>query len=569
MIILGISCFYHDAAAAIIRDGKVIAAAAEERFTRKKHDNNFPAHAIHFCLNWLHMNASDIDLVTFYEKPIIKFERILFQHFQHFPKSRKVFSDTIPQWLSNKLHIPKLLRKEIGYTGPIIYVPHHLSHAASAYYLSDFNKAAIVTLDGVGEWATTTMGVGNGANILIEREIRFPHSLGLLYSALTAFLGFKVNDAEYKVMGLAAYGNPNPYKAQFDELVIGYPDGSFALNMNYFDYTWTDHMPSKRMSSLFGIPPREPESTMTAPYENIAAALQKKLEDTVFHLLNQVYKTYKTPNLCLSGGVALNSVMNGKIMTHTPFKQLFIPPDPGDAGGAIGAALYAWNRKCGQKKKIEFFPSLGPSFSVEQIKDTLDTYQLHYTYYQDTHKLLSSVATYLTKQKVIGWFQGRMEWGPRALGNRSIIASATKEKMKDIINSKVKHREMFRPFAPVILEKYVHDYFITDKNMTPSAHYMLMVYPFTQKGKKNAAATVHVDGTGRLQVLRRSDNLLYYDVIDEYRKKTEIPVIINTSFNVRGQPIVCSPKDAVECFLKTEIDYLVIDRFLVKKIHYG
>lgn len=573
MNMLGISCYYHDAAACLVIDGRVVAAAMEERLTRVKHDNNFPEHAIRFCLSWADLKARDIDAVVFYEKPIVKFDRTLRQHFAGFPFTRNVFTDTIGSWFDLKLQLPKTLRKTVGYEGPVYYLPHHFSHAASVYHLSGFDRAAIVTIDGVGEWATTTVGIGRKEMIEIDKEIRFPHSLGLLYSAMTSYLGFDVNDAEYKVMGLAAYGDPNPFRSHLNELVYLFPDGSYALNLKYFDFGGRDRMYNDRLPSLFGHPPRNPESPMDRVYENIAASLQEKLENTVFHLLNAVHAKYKTDNLCLAGGVALNSVMNGKILKNTSFKKLSIPPDPGDGGGAMGAALGYWNLRLSELKKSpfresgyphRFFPYLGPSFSQEHIEDTLIRHGLVYERLE-RDDLIGRVAQLLSQEKIIGWFQGRMEWGPRALGNRSILASAARKEMKDIINSKVKHRELFRPFAPVILEEYVSKYFATDRPIPQSAKYMLFVYPFTAKGKKDVPAVVHVDGTGRLQTLARSDNPLYFDLIEAYRKITGIPIIINTSFNVRGEPIVCSPADAVHCFLKTDIDYLVIGPYFVRK----
>lgn len=563
MNILGISCYYHDAAACLVIDGKIVAAAAEERFTRRKHDNNFPENAIRFCLSWAHLTARDLDAVVFYEKPIVKLDRMLRQHFAHFPTSRKVFVASIGSWFDLKLQIPKTLRKTIGYKGPVRYIPHHLAHAASAYYLSGFERAAIITIDGVGEWATTTMGSASwrrrAGKITIEKEIRFPHSLGLLYSAMTAYLGFEVNDAEYKVMGLAAYGDPKPFRQQMDELVRVFPDGSYALTLQYFDYVRTDRMFNRRLEEFFGHPARNPESPMERYYENIAASLQEKLETTVTHLLTAVHKRYKTDNLCLAGGVALNSVMNGKILKNTPFKNIFIPPDPGDGGGAMGAALWA-----STTRPKSFTPFLGPSFPDEQIEDVLTRHGITCTRLE-RGELVERVADLLSQEKIIGWFQGRMEWGPRALGNRSILASAARPEMKDILNSKVKHRELFRPFAPVVLNQHVKEYFNTDFPIPMSAKYMLFVYPFRSKGKRDVPAVVHVDGTGRLQALERGDNPLYYDLIEAYAKKTGVPIIINTSFNVRGEPIVCTPTDAVHCFLKTDIDYLVVGPFLASK----
>ena len=565
MNILGISCYYHDAAACLVVDGAVVAAAMEERFTRIKHDNSFPENAIRICFSWGSLKAEEIDAVVFYEKPIVKFDRTLRQHFAGFPFTRKVFTDTMGAWFDLKLQLPKTIRKTLGYNGPVHYLPHHFSHAASAYYLSGFETAAIVTIDGVGEWATTTMGVAKKGKITIEKEIRFPHSLGLLYSAMTSYLGFEVNDAEYKVMGLAAYGDPAPFRKHMDELVSVFPDGSYALNLKYFDFGGSHRMYNDHLSTLFGHQPRNPESPMERYYENIAASLQEKLEHTVFHLLSAVHEQYKTDNLCLAGGVALNSVMNGKIISHTPFKKIYIPPDPGDGGGAMGAALGYWNLRFHRlRKSYDFSPYLGPSFLEEQIQEVLIRNGLVYTRL-DREVLIHKVAKLLSQEKIIGWFQGRMEWGPRALGNRSILASAARSEMKDIINSKVKHRELFRPFAPVVLDAYMNEYFKADRPISTSVKYMLFVYPFKAKGRIDVPAVVHVDGTGRLESLARMDNPLYYDVIDAYRMITDIPIIINTSFNVRGEPIVCSPTDAVQCFLKTEIDYLVIGPFLVRK----
>ena len=565
MIILGISCFYHDSAAAILKDGEIVAAVAEERFTRKKHDNSFPNNAIEFCLNSLRIAASEVDIVVFYEKPIVKFERIISQHLQHFPKSQKTFVDSMGSWIEEKLKIKKLLEEKFHYHGKIQYIPHHLSHAASSYYLSGFDKAVIVTIDGVGEWATTTIGKGSGKKIKIDKEIRFPHSVGLFYSTITAHLGFRVNNSEYKVMGLAAYGNPRKFKSQIDELITLFKDGSYALNMEYFDYTWSDHMPSKKMENLFGYPVRKTDEKIKKYHKDIAASAQYKLEQVVFSLLNKIHNRYKTDNLCLAGGVALNSVMNGKIVKNTPFKNIFIPPDPGDGGGAMGAALHIYNQHKKKKFNNSFSPFLGPSYQWYQVEKILKKYKLKYTLYKNKKDLLEKVTTLLVKQKVIGWFQGRMEWGPRALGNRSILASAAKEEMRDIINAKVKKREMFRPFAPVILEEYVDTYFEAEGQPKVLGKYMLTVLPFKEKGRKEAPATVHVDGTGRLQSIARDDNPLYYDLIKLYMEKTGTPILVNTSFNVRGEPIVCTPEEAVNCFLSTEIDTLVIDNYLVNK----
>ncbi len=581
MRILGISCYYHDAAACVIVDDKIIAVAAEERFSRVKHDNGFPRLAIEFCLHQAGLAANELDVIVFYEKPIIKFDRMMHQHLQHFPKSYRVYLDSLSSWLNVKLKLPKVLEEELNYFGKVLYLEHHLAHAASSYYLSGFANATIVTLDGVGEWATTTIGYGKNKDIHITKEIHFPHSLGLLYSALTAYLGFSVNDAEYKVMGLAAYGDPRPFKKKVDQLIQLYPDGSYALNREYFDFEWSDRMYSQKLEKLFGFPTRKAESPMERQYQNIAASLQLKLEEVVFYLLNAEYKSHPNKNLCLAGGVALNSVMNGKILKSTPYQNLFIPPDPGDAGGAMGGALYvafhpetlgerqltaAQSAKLHKKFSTEFTPYLGPAYSWYQIRQTLDRFHLDYKFIEDKTKLTQLVAQLIAKQKIVGWFQGRMEWGPRALGARSILASAATVEMRDIINQKVKHRELFRPFAPVILEKYTSKYFISDKNLPKSARYMLLVYPFRPRiGQRDVPAVVHVDQTGRLQTLHRDDNPLYYDLIAQFYKQTGVPIIINTSFNIRGEPIVCTPDDAVRCFLHTDIDVLVLDQFIVQK----
>lgn len=566
MIILGISCYFHDSAACIIKDGEIIAAAAEERFTRIKHDNNFPKKAIEFCLDSLNIAANEIDLISFYEKPLIKLERIFYQHLDNFPKNYKQFIKSMGPWLSYKLDLKKTIEKEINYFGEINFIEHHMSHAASSFYLSPFKKASIVTIDGVGEWATTTVGKGNNQNIEIKKQINFPHSLGLLYSTLTTYLGFAANNSEYKVMGLAAYGNKTTYEKEFDKLIKIFEDGSFKLNMEYFDFDWAERMPSKKMIELFKHPVRKKDGPVKKYHEDIAAALQAKLEQVVFNILNQVYKEQKNKNLCLAGGVALNSVLNGKILKNTKFEKIFIPPDPSDAGAAMGVAIYSYIQKTNKKIKNDSFnPYLGPEYQWFQIEKELKKLNLKYKLIKDDQELIEKTAKLIEKEKVIGWFQGKMEWGPRALGNRSILASATKTKMRDIINAKVKKREMFRPFAPVILEEKTKEYFDTDTNISPAARWMLMVYPFKNKGIKEVPAVVHVDQSGRLETLIRKDNPKYYDLVKSYYKKTKIPIIINTSFNVRGEPIVCTPKDAINCFLATDIDYLVIDNYLVRK----
>ena len=568
MIILGISCFYHDSAAAIIKDGEIIAAAQEERFTRVKHDNNFPYKSIEYCLNSLGIAINEVDYISFYEKPIIKFVRILEQHVIHFPKSIKIFFDTIPAWLLQKLQIKEILKKELHYHGKIVFLPHHLSHAAASYYTSPFNNDAdILTLDGVGEWATTTCGYIKNNEIKLEKQINFPHSLGLFYSALTAYLGFAVNNDEYKVMGLSAYGkNPKEYYSQIKSLIKLNSDGSYQLDTRFFSFEYREKMFNKKLCHLLGGAARIPDSEMNSRYENIAAATQLVFEETLFHLLNKLHQKHPSENLLLSGGSALNSLANGKILKNTPFKNLYITPDPGDGGASLGAALYTYHSLL-KNPKHQTLPSayLGPEFTPWQINTAIKKYHLSSTFISTNKKLNDLLSDLLIKQKVIGYFQGRMEWGPRALGNRSILAAATSHKMQDIINAKVKHREMFRPFAPVILREHTKKYFITDKNIPVSADYMLIVYPFKKSVHKLVPAVVHVDGTGRLQTIDKKSNPSYYQLINSYYHKTGIPLILNTSFNVKGEPIVCTPENAIECFLNTQIDYLVLGNYLIKK----
>jgi carbamoyltransferase len=570
--VLGISCYYHDSAAALVRNGQVIAAGAEERFSRIKHDNGFPTLAIQYCLDEARLAINELDALVFYEKPIIKFERVLQQHIASFPSSFGTFMRSTGSWFHDKLQLEKKIREDLNYHGKILYIPHHLSHAASAWYPSGFTDATIVTIDGVGEWATTTVGVGQrqaGKNDLkILKQINFPHSLGLLYSAITAYLGFQVNNDEYKVMGLAPYGDPAPMRSKVARLITLHEDGSFELNMKYFAYTYADVMFTPALAELFGAPPRRAESTMESIYENIAASTQELLEKAVINLLNAAHALSPSDNLCLAGGVALNSVMNAKLLAATPFKNLYIPPDPSDAGGAVGAALYGARQAVGKKlTAAQVFPNayLGPGYAWPEIKRIIEENELEYTLYTNTTELLDIVSDWLIDQKVIGWFQGRMEWGPRALGNRSILASAAQPEMKDIINARVKHRELFRPFAPVILEEYAQKYFETDQPLPEPAKHMLLVYPFKKSKLGAAPATVHVDNTGRLQTINRTDNPKYYDLVAAYHKKTKVPIIINTSFNVRGEPIVCTPQDAINCFLSTDIDYLVMDNAVVRK----
>ena len=564
MYILGISCYYHDAAACLVKDGIIIAAAEEERFTRKKHDASFPIHAIRYCLQEAGITPQQLDHVAFYEKPLLKFDRILHQHLQCFPRSYWSFFKALPPLINEKLRIGKKIKKELGFKKDIVYAEHHMSHAASTFLVSPFKKAAILTVDGVGEWATTTFGVGEGSHITLLKEIRFPHSLGLLYSTITAYLGFSVNNSEYKVMGLSPYGKPTYYD-QFMQLIDVKDDGSYALDMSYFLFHHAMRMPSPKLIQLLG-PARDPEGLLDQRHKDIAASLQKVTEDVLFSMLRALHKETKLPNVCLAGGVALNSVANGKILRETPFKKIFIQPAAGDAGGAVGVALYTSTAVAGFSRNYVWHTNyLGPGYSDREIRDYLEKAHIVYVPFVDDSDLVSSTAQLLYKNHVVGWFQGRMEWGPRALGARSILSNACNPEMQDILNLKVKHREKFRPFAPVVCEDDASTYFDCDVPVPLPTDYMLMVYPVKKQWHTKIPAVTHVDGSGRLQTIRREQNSLYYDVIKAFGKLSHIPILINTSFNIRGEPIVCTPHDAYRCMMGTGIDYLVIGNYLVKR----
>lgn len=559
--ILGISCFYHDAAAALLHDGKIIAAAEEERFTRKKHDADFPQHAIAFCLREGGITIEDVDYIAFYDKPLLKFDRLMSQHFQSFPFSFGQFLRAIPSWVGKKLRIEKIMKKKLKYSGKVMFLDHHLSHAASSFLASPFKKAAVLTLDGVGEWATTSIGYGEDNKVVIEKELHFPHSLGLLYSTVTAHLGFSVNNSEYKVMGLAPYGKP-VYLAQFRKLIDVKEDGSYKLNMDYFAYHYKLHMPSEKFIQEFG-PIRAPDEPVTEYHQNIAASLQALYEEVLFKILNALYKRYKTPNLCMAGGCALNSVGNGKITKNTHFKNVFIQPAASDAGGSIGAALYVYNTLLKHSRSwVQTHAYLGPAFTTQEIEAYLKEKNIVYKTFKTEDALTKTTAELIWKNNVIGLFQGHMEWGPRALGDRSILSNPCNPKMKEILNEKVKHREKFRPFAPVITAEDVHDYFDIDKDEEP---FMLFVYPIKKDKRKFLPTVTHVDGSGRLQTITKKQNARYYNVIKAFQKFSKIPVLVNTSFNIRGEPIVCTPHDAYRCMMGTGIDYLVIDRFIIAR----
>jgi len=569
MYILGISCFYHDASAALLKDGKIVAAAQEERFTRKKHDVNFPEKAIEYCLKSQNISIQDINYIGFYEKPFLKFERFLYQHLQYFPKSYKVFLGSMPNWITEKLRIIKIIRKKLKYKKDVFFIQHHMAHA-SGFFLSPFERASILTIDGVGEWTTTAFGIGKENNINLIKEIKFPHSIGLLYSAITAYLGFSVNNSEYKVMGLSPYGdmnkNTNPYYNKFKKIIDIKEDGSYRMDMDYFTYNYKNKMPSRKLCNLLDGNIRKPESEITLRHKDIAAALQLITEEVIIKILNHVYKITNCENLVLSGGVALNSVANGKILRKTPFKNIWIQPDPGDGGTSMGAAIYAYNAVLGNKRIFELNnPYLGPGFSNKEIKEFLEKNKIKYSEFKDREKLIKNTAELIYNNYVVGWFQGRMEWGPRALGARSILSNPCNLKMKEILNSKVKHREKFRPFAPVVCEDDAVKYFDCDKPIQIPTDFMLMVYPIKEKYHKKIPAVTHVNGSGRLQTIRRKQNPLYYDLIKEFGKLSKIPILINTSFNIRGEPIACTPYDAYKCMMGTGIDYLIIGKFLVKR----
>jgi carbamoyltransferase len=569
MYILGISCFYHDAAACILKDGEVMAAAQEERFTRVKHDSDFPKNAIDYCLRHTSTSSRDLDYIGFYDKPITKFMRILETYTAVAPRGVRSFLVAVPIWLRDKLWMRDLIKKKLDYDGEIIFTEHHQSHAASAFFASPFEESAILTVDGVGEWATAACGIGQENQITLTHEIRFPHSLGLLYSAFTYYLGFKVNSGEYKVMGASPYGEPKYYDVIMENLVDVKDDGSFKLNMSYFAYTHGLKMINKKFEELFGFRRREPEAKIEKHHFDIAMSIQRVTEEIMLRMANNLYEKSGMKNLCLAGGVALNSVANGRILRETPFKEIFIQPAAGDAGGAMGVASFIYFTWLDNKRDVRCRPEkpgivslmktayLGPEFPEDEIKKFLDENGAVYEWL-DRGELLKRAAGLLADGNIIGWFQGRMEWGPRALGNRSILADPRDAKMKDILNKKVKHRESFRPFAPTILLEKVSEYFELDC----SSPYMLIV---ARVKKDNIPAVTHVDGSARFQTVARDENPLYYDLIKEFYKLTDVPVLLNTSFNVRGEPIVCTPEDGYKCFMRAKMDYLVMGPFMMDR----
>lgn len=586
MNILGISCFYHDSAACLVRDGKIIGAAQEERFTRKKHDFDFPAQAINWCLSAGKISVKDIDFVVFYDKPFIKFERILETALTYAPSGISQFIQAIPLWLKQKLWIPEIIEDQLDYQGKILFCGHHESHAASAFYPSPFKEAAFLTIDGVGEWETASFGVGEGSNLDISHYLQFPHSLGLLYSAFTYYTGFKVNSGEYKLMGLAPYGQARYVDLILKNLIDIKEDGSFKLNMKYFGFCNGLRMTNWRFERLFGGVARRPESTITQKEMDLAASIQKVTEEIMLKMARHVHKSTGQKNLCLAGGVALNCVSNGRILRDGPFENIWIQPASGDAGGALGAALFVWYKYLNNQRFADGVRDsqsaslLGPEYSDEEIVEFLKEQGIPYKKF-DHLELSSAVAELIEQGNVIGWFQGKMEFGPRALGSRSIIGDARNKEMQTKMNLKIKYRESFRPFAPTVLSEEVANWFELDRE----SPYMLLVAPVKDNKKLDAdsalkgasgfdklravrsliPAVTHVDYSARIQTVKREDNPLYYDTINEFFKKTGCPVIINTSFNVRGEPLVCTPSDAFRCFMRTEIDYLVLGSFLLDK----
>ncbi len=586
MNILGISAFYHDSAACLLQDGKIVAAAQQERFSRIKHDHAFPKDAILYCLKHAGVSVEQLDYVSFYDKPFIKFERLLETYLSYAPRGWASFLMAMPLWLKQKLHTPSLLKKALEYEGKIIFPEHHESHAASAFFPSPYQRAAFLTMDGVGEWTTTSFGVGEGNKIRIDYEIKFPHSLGLLYSAFTYFTGFKVNSGEYKIMGLAPYGEPKYVDLIRKELIDIKEDGSFRLNMDYFTYPYGLTMTGKAFEKLFDGPARKPESELTQREMDLAKSVQVVTEEVMLRTAKHIKKVTGEDSLCLAGGVALNCVGNGRVLREGPFKNIWIQPAAGDAGGALGAALFVWHqllnneRTSDEVNDLQMGSYLGPDYKDDEIKAFLDQggypYQL-----MENGRMPQIIADLIADGKVIGWFQGRMEFGPRALGSRSIIGDARNPEMQSQMNLKIKYRESFRPFAPSVLSERAHEFFELDR----SSPYMLLVAYVDPKVRRQmteteerkwgidklnairseAPAITHVDYSARIQTVHKETNPAYHQLIEAFYEKTGCPIIVNTSFNVRGEPIVMSPEHAYLCFMRTEMDYLVLGSFLLDK----
>lgn len=591
--ILGISAFYHDSAAALLKDGEIVAAAQEERFSRKKHDARFPTNAISYCMAQGGVSLRELDQVVFYDKPLVKFERLLETYLAYAPKGFRSFLAAMPVWLKEKLLLKATLKKDLAALGecavgelpPLLFSEHHMSHAASAFYPSPFDKAAVICLDGVGEWATTSVWLGEGHKVKPVWEIDFPHSLGLLYSAFTYYTGFKVNSGEYKLMGLAPYGEPKYTQLILDHLLDLKEDGTFRLDMSYFNYATGLTMTNAKFAKLFGGPARTAETDITQREMDLAASIQEVTEEVVLRLARTVHQELGTDYLCLAGGVALNCVANGRILREGPFKDIWIQPAAGDAGGALGAALVGWHHYHEQPRTVNGGDTmsgsyLGPRYADEEIRAQLDQAGAVYQRLDDD-ELMSRLAEILEKENAVGWFQGRMEFGPRALGGRSIIGDPRSPAMQSTLNLKIKYRESFRPFAPSILAEHVSDYFELDRQ----SPYMLIVAPVKERlrvpmtaeqqalfgieklkiKRSELPAITHVDYSARIQTVHADTNPRYHRLLTAFHARTGCPVLVNTSFNVRGEPIVCTPDDAYRCFMRTEMDYLVVENFLMAK----
>jgi len=584
--ILGISAFYHDSAAALLRDGEIVAAAQEERFTRKKHDAGFPIHAVRYCLEQASLSSvAEVDFVGFYDKPLLKFDRLLETYLAYAPVGFRSFVKAIPVWLRDKLHIPRILTKNLGARpkNPFVFTEHHESHAASAFYPSPFEDAAILTMDGVGEWTTTSIAVGEGNKLSMLEEIHFPHSLGLLYSAFTYYCGFKVNSGEYKLMGLAPYGEPVFADKIKEHLIDIKDDGSYSLDMRYFEYPWGLRMTSKHFHRLFGAQPRKPESELTQFHMDLAASIQAVTEDVMLRAAAHAKEITGKNRLCLAGGVALNCVGNGRILREGGFDAIWIQPAAGDAGGALGVAQFIWHHLLEKPRTVEPGDSqrgslLGPSFDNDEIKDLLTREHVVFEEYEHDFELANRVAELIEQENVIGWFQGPMEFGPRALGSRSIIGDARSTEMQSVMNLKIKFRESFRPFAPIVLEEDASEFFEIEKRH--NSPYMLVVAPVRDDKRKPVdankhgldklhevrsviPAVTHVDFSARLQTVDETRNPKLAGLLRAFKQRTGCPVLINTSFNVRGEPIVCTPENALRCFTGTEMDVLVLGDFVI------
>lgn len=586
MNILGISAFYHDSAACLVKDGTIVAAAQEERFTRKKHDPDLPRKAIEYCLKESGLAINDIDYVAFYDKPLLKFERLLETYLSTAPKGFTSYARAMPLWLKEKLWIPDAIRNELSYDGEVLFTEHHQSHAASAFYPSPYQEAAILTIDGVGEWTTNSLGVGSGNSFKIIREIKFPHSIGLLYSAFTYFTGFKVNSGEYKVMGLAPYGEPKYAQAIYDNLLDLKEDGSYHLNLKYFNYMSGLSMTNDGFDAIFDGPRRTPETPLTQREMDLAASIQVVVEECMLRQASYLHRETGLKNLVMAGGVALNCVGNGKLLAQGPFENIWIQPAAGDAGGALGAALCTWYGYCDKPREtnertdLQKASQLGPSYSDQEALQELAQFGA-VCRTLDNDDLFETTATLLSEEKVVGWFQGRMEFGPRALGNRSILGDPRSTKMQATMNLKIKFRESFRPFAPAVMREHVSEYFELDCD----SPYMLLVAPVQKNRrvemttdqeqlfgiaklnvpKSDIPAVTHVDYSARVQTVTLSQHPRFYKLLSAFKAKTGCPVLVNTSFNVRGEPIVCTPSDAYACFMRTDMDALVIGNVVMLK----